>query len=167
MSGATMIGGTTAGSGMRALIERARDERGSSQVLIILSVVALIVVIGLVVDGAGQVQARTNAQHVAASAARAAVSAIGGDTVDGATLAVDSAAAEFAAREQLEASGLTGTVDVTGAVVTVTVTDVYRTAFLSLIGIESLNVTASASASLIDGPDAPVGEPPDGFGDES
>ncbi|GGA55320.1 hypothetical protein GCM10011490_01490 [Pseudoclavibacter endophyticus] len=143
---------TSAGRGS---IGRGRDrsERGSAQAFLVLTVVTLIVVIGLVVDGAGKVQAATAAQQVAASAARAATNAISGDTVDGASLAVDPHLAEHAALEYLAAAGMTGVAVATGSTITVTTETTYETRFVSIIGIGVLTVTGEAEASLITGPD--------------
>lgn len=128
------------------------SERGSSQIFMILTVVALIVVVGLVVDGAGKVQAATSAQHVAASAARAATSAIAADVVESGTVSVDPALAEIAALDHIARSGMTGTVSVMGDAITVTTSTSHSTVFLSLIGITSLPASGEATALLIDGP---------------
>lgn len=139
--------------GRLSLHDRARGERGSSQVFLILTVVTLIVVIGLVVDGGARVQAATHAQHVAASAARAATNAVSGQTVGGDTLAVDPALAQQVAIDYIAEAGMTGTVTASGAEITVSVEHAVDTMFLSLIGITSLRVTGEARAILIDGPD--------------
>lgn len=137
----------------RALAHLAAGERGSSQVFLVLTVVTLIVVIGLVVDGAAKVQASTNAQHIAASAARAATNAVSGATVGGEALAVDPVLAQQVALDYVAAAGMTGTVTVSGTTITVSVEHAVETRFLSLIGISTLRVTGEARANLIDGPD--------------
>ena len=59
-------------------------------------------------------------------------------------------AARHAAEDYLAASGVTGTVTVTGGdTITVNVTDNYTPKFLSFIGIGDLTVTSQASARLI------------------
>lgn len=130
---------------------RGRSERGSSNLVVVLTVVSLIVLVGLVVDGAGKVQASAQAQHVAASAARAAVSSLAGETILGAPIAIDADAAEAVALDYVAAAGMRGTASVTGDRITVTASTTAETAFLSLIGIESLPATGEAHATLIDG----------------
>lgn len=134
-------------------VDARRGERGSSQVFLVLTVVTLIVVIGLVVDGAAKVQAATHAQHIAASAARAATNAVSGQTVGGDALAVDPALAQTVASHYIAEAGMSGTVTVSGRTITVTVEHSVDTLFLSLIGISSLPATGEARAALIDGPD--------------
>lgn len=127
-------------------------ERGAVQVFIIFTVVVLVVVVGLVVDGAGKVSAANNAQHVAASAARAATNAIGAETIAGRALEVDELLAEQVALDYIATAGMTGTATAEGSTITVTTQYVYATRFVSLIGIQSLIVNGEAEASLIDGP---------------
>ena len=137
---------------MRVSRLREQPERGSVQLFLILTVVTLVVVVGLVVDGGGKVQLATDAQHVASSAARAATNAISADTVAGHALSVDALLSTQVAEDYIENAGMTGTVSVDGATITVTTEAVYATRFVSLIGISTLTVTGTATASLIDGP---------------
>lgn len=131
---------------------RRQPERGSVQLFLILTVVTLVVVVGLVVDGGGKVQLATDAQHVASSAARAATNAISAETVAGHALSIDALLATQVAEDYIENAGMTGTVSVDGATITVTTEAVYGTRFVSLIGIRALSVTGTATASLIDNP---------------
>jgi Flp pilus assembly protein TadG len=126
-----------------------RGDRGSASISFLLVSVTLIVVIGLVVDGAGKIQANERADFVAASAARTATSAIGGDTVRVGALTLDPVKAVAAGEAYVAAAGMAGTVSVTGDVVSVTVTTTYSTRFLSLIGITQLPGSGEASARLI------------------
>ncbi|PPF32662.1 pilus assembly protein TadG-related protein [Pseudoclavibacter sp. AY1H1] len=133
-------------------LNQAENERGSTALFLVLTVVSLVLIIGLVVDGGGKVQAATNAQQTAASAARAAANSISGTTMVGQTLSVDSYKAQEAASGYIAASGMEGTVAVDGFTVTVTTSTTYATRFLSLIGITHLPVDGQATAQLIDGP---------------
>jgi len=139
--------------GPRAFLRRRqaalRGDRGSASVSFLLVSVTLIVVIGLVVDGAGKIQANERADLVAASAARTATNSIGGDTVRVGSLTLDAAKATTAGEAYLAAAGMPGTVTVNGEVVTVTVSTTYSTRFLSLIGIVELPGAGEASARLI------------------
>jgi hypothetical protein len=126
-----------------------RGDRGSASISFLLVSVTLIVVIGLVVDGAGKTQANERAGFVAASAARTATNSIGGDTVRVGALTLDSVKAVATGEAYVAAAGMAGTVSVAGEVVSVTVTTSYSTRFLSLIGITQLPGSGEASARLI------------------
>jgi Flp pilus assembly protein TadG len=134
---------------LRRRLAALRGERGSASISFLLVSVTLIVVVGLVVDGAGKIQANERADLVAASAARTATNSIGGDTVRVGALTLDPVKAVAAGEAYLAAAGMAGTVSVTGEVVTVTATTSYSTRFLSLIGIVELPGTGEASARLI------------------
>jgi Flp pilus assembly protein TadG len=141
-----MIGPATC---LRRRLALLRGDRGSASISFLLVTVTLIVVIGLVVDGAGKIQANERADQTAASAARAATNSIGGDTVRVGALTLDPVKAVAAGEAYLAAAGMAGTVSVTGEIVTVAVTTTYPTRFLSLIGITQLPGSGDASARLI------------------
>ena len=133
------------------MTHRTRGERGSISIWLAVSSFVMMILVGLAVDLGGQVHAKQRAHNIAAEAARTggervqAAPAITGDYV-----AVDAAAARTAAQAYLAASGVTGTVSVTGGdTITVNVTDTYTTTFLSIIGIGELTVTSSATARLV------------------
>lgn len=128
---------------------RGQGERGSAASAMLVIVPTLIVVIGLVVDGAGKIQANERADQVAASAARAATNAISGDTVMIGSLSLNATKAQQTAQDYIAAAGMTGTVTVAGQVVSVEVKTTYTTRFISLIGIGTLPGTGEASAQLI------------------
>lgn len=111
-----------------------------------LAALALLLMVGLVVDGAGRMRALGRADRIAAEAARA-----GAEVADtrGPRLVLDRPAARAAAASYLRAAGVTGTVTVTGprtvaVVVTVTGTDV----ILGLVGSGTYAVTGSGQATL-------------------
>lgn len=141
---------------MTALRARLRTdpERGSVTVFFAISVLGLLLLIGLVADGGAKLRATQQAAATAAEAARA-----GGQALDTAAAAngetghVDRALAIQAAQDYLTAAGATGTVTVSDdrTRLTVTVTRSAPTAFLSLIGINTLTVTAHAQAVLVGG----------------
>lgn len=126
-----------------------RDDTGAAAVAFVMIVVSLIVVIGLVVDSSGKYQLAEQAQEVANSAARSATNAISGETVATGSLELDTQMATQAAQSYLDASGMTGSVEVQGTVVSVTTHTTYSTKFLDIIGITSLPANGSASAELI------------------
>ncbi|MFT4261948.1 MAG: pilus assembly protein TadG-related protein [Nocardioides sp.] len=130
---------------------RTRDERGSISIWMVTASFVMIVLVGLAVDLGGQVQAKERAHDIAAEAARTGGEQVqAAPAIEGQYLAVDTTAAKKAAEDYLAASGVTGTVTVTGGnTITVDVTDVYEPKFLSIIGVGNLTVTSSASARLI------------------
>ncbi len=124
----------------------AQQERGSATLFILILAVGLLIMVGLVVDGGGQVNAKDQANSVAQSAARAAVVNISDAT--GGTPVIDTASAQAAAQTYIAAAGKTGTVTINGNNVTVTVTSNYQTVFLSLAGINTLTGSATSTAQL-------------------
>ena len=127
-----------------------RGERGSVSIWLVTTGFAMIVLVGLAVDLGGQVHAQQHARAVADQAART-----GGQQLD-AAIAVrgegavtDTHLARQAATAYLTASGLTGTVAVTGGdTITVITTDTYDTTFLGIIGINALTVTGNAQSRI-------------------
>lgn len=122
--------------------------------MIVVLFVALVALAGIVVDGGTKLAGDENAAAAAQEAARA-----GATTVDASrayatgTFVVDRARAVAAARRYLAAAGYrqyTITADGSKAIrVSVRITEPTR--FLSLIGLDSLTCTATASASLVTG----------------
>ena len=127
-----------------------RQERGSISIWLVTTAFAMIVLVGLAVDLGGQVHAQQHARAVADQAART-----GGQQLDAAVAVrgqgavTDTHLARQAATAYLTASGLTGTVHVTGGTtVTVNVRDTYPTTFLGIIGITSMTVTGHGQARI-------------------
>jgi Flp pilus assembly protein TadG len=125
-------------------------ERGSISIWLVTTGFAMIVLVGLAVDLGGQVHAQQHARAVADQAART-----GGQQLDAAVAVRGEGAsptptcARQAATAYLTASGLTGTVAVTGGTtVTVNVRDTYPTTFLGIIGITSMTVTGHGQARI-------------------
>jgi hypothetical protein len=128
-----------------------RDE-GRIALLVIVLTVAVLAMIGLSVDGGGKVRALQRADSLASEAARAAGQAISGpQAIPGGDKVVDPAAAVAAAQHYLAAAGVDGTVSVSAdrQHITVTVTIVYTTVFLGLIGIDTLTATRQATATVV------------------
>lgn len=131
---------------------RATDmERGSVSLFAVVLTVAMIVVIGLVVDGGAKLHAQQHAQSVAREAARAggqAVTAAVAIRGDGAE--ADPYTARAAAQDYLTASGLPGTVTITGGTrLRVEATATYEPVFLGIVGAGTQTVTAHAEARLV------------------
>lgn len=84
----------------------ARDE-GSVTVLVAALLPALLLVLALVVDGTNQLRVQSQADAIAAEAARAAGTAV---NTRGTSIEIEPAAARHAAQSYLAASGHTGTI---------------------------------------------------------
>lgn len=133
---------------------RAYGESGSVTLFCCVSVVGLLILVGLVVDGGAKVRALQRADRLAAEAGRA-----GGQAIDvsaaiaGDAPTVDKQAAVLASQAYLRSSGVTGTVSVTdaGRALVVDVTTTTKTVFLGLIGVNALTVHGSAKVVLVRG----------------
>ena len=131
-----------------------RRDEGRVSVYFAIALTAIIVIIGLTVDGSGQFRELQRADSIAAEAARAGGQAINaGQAVSGGPKVVDPALAMAAAQTYLTSAGVTGTVEVAAdrLHLTVTVTIPYNTMMLSYIGIDQVVVTGRATAQLLTG----------------
>jgi hypothetical protein len=131
-----------------------RSDAGSVTLFLAITVVGLLVLLGLVVDGGAKIRAVQHADALAADAARAGGQAINVPAaITGATPTVDARAAVAAANASLRRAGVTGTVSVTdaGQSLDVEVTTTTRTIFLGLIGISTMTVHGHAHVTLVRG----------------
>jgi hypothetical protein len=130
---------------------RTRDERGSISIWMVTASFVMMVLVGLAVDLGGQVHAKQRAHNIAAEAARTGGEQVeAAPAIEGRYVSVDTTAARAAAEQYLAASGVTGTVTVTGGdTIRVEVTDTYTPEFLSFIGIGDLTVSSDASARIV------------------
>lgn len=138
----------------RRLTSHLSAERGSITVFVAVAAVGLLVMLGLVVDGATKVRAIQRADRAAAEAARAAGQAIDLPTaVVGDAPSVQPQAAAAAAEGFLRDAGLAGAVGVLdgGRRIQVTVSVQEDTVMLGLIGIHQLTGTGRAEAVLVRG----------------
>ena len=141
-------------AGERSRVRRrigADDDRGSVTLFFAVAVVGLLVLLGLVVDGAAKVRAVQRADTLAAEAARAGGQAIAlPPTIAGERPRADPAAALAAARAYLAGNGVDGTATVAsgGRRLDVTVTTSSPTVFLGLIGVTTMTAHGHASATL-------------------
>ena len=119
---------------------RPASDAGRVSVFLAIALVAVLVIIGLVVDGAGRIRATQRADNLAAEAARAGGQAIDvAAAIGGAPKVVDPEQAREAAQRYLAAlgePGVTGTAEPSadGEHLTVTVSITYDTAMLDLFG---------------------------------
>ncbi|MEV6899669.1 hypothetical protein [Amycolatopsis sp. NPDC051372] len=127
-----------------------RGDRGSISVLILSLSAALIIGIGIAVDGARKAQAYSDATAVAEEAARAGGQALDvADLAAGQDAAVVPAQAVAAAQAYLEAADVTGDVAVEGDRIVVDAAITRPTVFLGAIGITATTVHGHGVATLI------------------
>lgn len=129
----------------------AERERGSISVWMMSIATAMVLLLGLAVDGSGQIHTRARAHAIAAEAARAGGQQLTGPVaIRGQHATIDPAAAVTAATIYLNsAPGITGTASATsGERITVTTHATYQTKFLSLIGITALPASGHAEIEI-------------------
>ncbi|GEN78987.1 pilus assembly protein TadG-related protein [Actinotalea fermentans] len=144
---------------MNALIwlrHRMRHEEpdvGSVTVFVAVTMLGLLVLCGLVVDGGAKLRATQRADRIAAEAARAAGQAVDPAALVAGDVTVDRAAAVESAQGYLAAAGVTGTVGLSpdGTAIEVDVVVTAPSVFLGLVGIESFSVTGHGRAVLVHG----------------
>ena len=130
-------------------------ERGAIGAFLAVLVPGLLLIIGLAVDGGAKVAATQRANAIADEAARAGGQALDVSAALAGDVRVDPAAAVAAAQNYLERNGVQGAVTVVdGDTLTVTTTITEPTAFLGLIGIQTMTVEGSGTADLITDQDA-------------
>lgn len=120
-------------------------------VLFVVVTVGLLAIIGLVVDGGGQIRNLQRADTAAQEAARAAGQGVNPSVAlrgDGGQ--VQAGLAQAAAQEYLAAAGVDGTVTITGGTtVHVHTTTSYQPAFLGVIGVGPLSASGDADIRLV------------------
>jgi hypothetical protein len=127
-----------------------RDDRGSISVLVIGLSVALVIALGMAVDGSRKALAYSDATAVAEEAARAGGQALNvGALATGQDAAVDPSRAMTTARTYLAAAGVPGTVAVDGDRIIVRTTVTKPTVFLGMVGIASVTVHGEGATTLI------------------
>lgn len=132
-------------------------ERGALGVLLAVLVPGLLLIIGLAVDGGAKVAATQRANAIADEAARAGGQALDVSAALAGQVQVDPAAAVAAAQDYLARNDVQGAVTVVdGDTLTVTTTITEPTAFLGLIGIQTMTVEGSGTANLITDPSGGV-----------
>ena len=132
----------------RWAIVRLRSEAGFATVFTITIFLTLLLFAGLVLDGGLALSGKVTALDEAQQAARAGAQALDLTVfrASGATT-LSPQTAITAARNYLAHTGDTGTVQVTGVAVTVFVTHHQHTQLLSLAGLNTITVHATATAT--------------------
>ncbi|MGF2209536.1 pilus assembly protein TadG-related protein [Streptomyces albidoflavus] len=113
--------------------------------------VAILMVMGLLVDCGGALNAANRATSVAQEAARTAGQQLDpAQAIEGTAITIDPDAATGAAQDYLATANVTGNVEITdgGQSITVTVHDTYNTLFAQFVGKGTIHVTGTATAQL-------------------
>lgn len=137
---------------MHVLTAPTGRDGGSVTIFVVVSVVGLLALVGLVVDGGAKVRAVQRADRVAAEAARAAGQAVDVRSVlEGHEVRVDHGAAVRAASQYLSAAGMPGHASVIdgGTAIAVTTTASTPTVFLGVVGIHQFSVEGYAEVALV------------------
>ncbi|MFE7111185.1 pilus assembly protein TadG-related protein [Streptomyces sp. NPDC057575] len=135
----------------RAALSARRRDRGSMSLFFALSSLAILMVMGLLVDGGGALNAGNRATSLAQEAARTAGQQLDpAQAVEGTAITIDPDAAVGAVQDYLAAAGVQGDVQITdgGQSLTVTVHATYDTYFAQFVGVGTINVTGTAKAHL-------------------
>ena len=133
----------------RARPHRGDRERGSVSLFFVMVTLALLVVVGLVVDGGAQIHNRQRADTSAQEAARAAGQAVNpAAAINGDGAQIQLGTAQAAAQQYLASAGVQGNVTTTGGT-TVHVHTTYSPSFLGVIGVGSLSASADADVRVV------------------
>ncbi|MDH6710907.1 Flp pilus assembly protein TadG [Kitasatospora sp. MAA19] len=124
-----------------------RGDRGSITLFVAVVSVAIMLLIALVIDGAGKLRALNHAEAAAQEAARTGAQAVdAGKAISGAGITVDRNAAQNAAVAYLRSAGTAGTVSWgSDGSINVAVTETYHPFFWP----GDMTVTGRGSATLI------------------
>jgi len=128
-----------------------RSDGGALVAFVLLLLVALLALLGLVVDGGAVVTAHQTAEVEAEQAARAGAGAVSVDGLRSGQVRLDPVAAVIDAERFASAAGHPARATVAGGVVTVRVAFDVPTSVLGIVGITRLHVTAVASAEDLHG----------------
>lgn len=126
------------------------DERGSISLFAIVAVFAVLVILGLVVDGGARIRALQHADDAAREAARAGGQALqAAPAIRGEAALGDTSAGRRAAQSYLAGAGVNGSVSVAGDRIVVNTTESVDPIFLGLIGIGTGTVHGHAEARIV------------------
>lgn len=128
-------------------------QAGMVSVFGVIATLALLIAVGLAVDGGMKVRATQQADTYAEEAARAGGQAIDAPAaIQGEPPRLDAARAVRVAEAHLDAAGVAGVARASGpASLTVQVSITRRTVFLGLIGINTVTARGQATARLVRG----------------
>lgn len=132
-----------------------RVEDGAAALWVIFITTAVLAVAGLVIDGGSTMATKRESARIAEQSARVAADQLDTDSLRTGGSDLNADAAVDAARTYLAAAGVEGRVDVDGDAVAVTVTQRSDAVILSAFGVAGYTVSATATATSIDGERVP------------
>jgi Flp pilus assembly protein TadG len=149
--------GPVPGRGGAAASAADEGERGALTLMLAILFVPLLAFAGVVIDGGAKLNEAENAVAIAQEAARAGAGIVNqASAYSTGSFTVERGQALDAARRYLAAVGYAGSVTAVGAdSIRVTVTVTQPTRVLSIIGIDTMTSTGSATASLVTGVTGP------------
>ena len=127
------------------------SDEGSISAFVVLMLVAIFALLGLVMDGGSVLSARQSATDEAEQAARAGAGSLSVSALRSGVVQIDQQQAIETAEAFTVAAGHPGTASVSSGTVTVQIHYRIRTEILGIIGVNSLPVSASASAVDLEG----------------
>lgn len=120
-------------------------ERGNASLFFVILMSGVLVMTGLVTDGASKMRAGRLAATTASEAARAASQKLTADAIVGQAASVDTAGGAVAARTYLREAGVNGSVRIAGQKVLVTTSVPWSPTFFGFVGGSTLTGTATAT----------------------
>ena len=139
-------------------MSRKRDQRGAASIFVLGMSVVLLVCAGLVVDGGLAINARMRVADDAEQASRVGADSINLDVLrEGGGVEIDPGLAAQRSADYLSSRGYTPgqySLNVEGQTVSVTLRDTTDTMILGVVGIDTYDVGAAASATPETEPDA-------------
>jgi hypothetical protein len=130
---------------------RKRDEAGVLTAFVAVLAVALLAIVGLAVDCGRAISAQVLAADEAGQAARVGAAQLSLNALRDGRLEINEAHAVQMAEQYMELAGHPGTASVHGGIVTVRVEEAMPTTILGIVGVQSIEVSATASASDVSG----------------
>ena len=135
----------------RALASRRRSEDGQFLAMTVVFMTMFLALAGLVADGGRYLDARQAAAAEAQQAARAGASALDVSQLYAGNVALDPASAVVTAENYMDSAGQPGTAWVVGNTVYAEISYRQPTQLLGIIGVESLQITVTQSATDVVG----------------
>lgn len=153
---------------LQGRVSRDDGQRGALSLFVAITFTGMVLVIALIVDASGRLDAGVQVDEYANEAARAGIQQINAaDAVSGKSIQLNCAAAKKAARgylasaEQIQGVTMTGTFTCIGTrSLLVEIKTTYPTKMLTLIGIDSFPLSGSGEATLVTGQRNPDLEQP-------
>ena len=136
---------------VRRRADRRERERGSITAVVVVFAACFLVLGGLVYDAGRAMAAKTTVIDEAQQAARTAAQALNAGQLRNNVLATTPGQAIADAEAYIAASGDTGTVTITGQMITVHVVRHQSTSLLALVGVGEITVSGTATTEIEQG----------------